>query len=176
MSVLSIMSRWLVGWAYGARVPELAQVNVALMRAGIDDPVMAGFAAVFDPVNRLAEQCPGFVWRLRCGSGHPVLAACGDGQVVVNVSVWRDYPSLHAFVYRSAHGAYLRHRARWFHPGPQPSTALWWVRTGAYPTVAQAQRRLAHLRAYGPTPQAFTLRHRYDHNGRPERQRRPQHR
>jgi hypothetical protein len=32
---------------------------------------------------------------------------------------------LHAYVYRSPHGAYLRRRARWFEPVAQPSTVLW---------------------------------------------------
>lgn len=52
---------------------ELAQVNVAVPRAPLDDPVMAGFANAFDAVARLAEAAPGFVWRLGAGSGHVVL-------------------------------------------------------------------------------------------------------
>lgn len=38
-------------------------------------------------------------------------------------------------------------------------TALWWVPAGHRPTVAEAEARLLHLRADGPTPYAFTLRH-----------------
>jgi hypothetical protein len=37
-------------------------------------------------------------------------------------------------------------------------TALWWVPAGHRPTVAEAEARLLHLRAHGPTPYAFTLR------------------
>jgi Domain of unknown function (DUF3291) len=87
--------------------------------------------------------------------------------LVVNVSVWRDYRSLHSFVYRTGHGGYLRHRGRWFRPGPQPSTALWWVDPGTRPTVEHATARLALLRTYGPSPQAFSLRHQFDQHGRP---------
>ncbi|SDD65411.1 protein of unknown function [Streptomyces prasinopilosus] len=35
---------------------------------------------------------------------------------------------------------------------------LWWVPEGHRPTVAEAEARLLHLRAHGPTPYAFTLR------------------
>ncbi len=37
-------------------------------------------------------------------------------------------------------------------------TTLWWVPSGHRPTVAEAEERLLHLRAHGPTPYAFTLR------------------
>ena len=43
---------------------HLAQVNVARMRATLDDPLMAGFVAGLGPVNALADAAPGFVWRL----------------------------------------------------------------------------------------------------------------
>ena len=37
-------------------------------------------------------------------------------------------------------------------------TALWWVPRGHTPTVHEAEDRVKHLRAHGPTPAAFTLR------------------
>ncbi len=37
-------------------------------------------------------------------------------------------------------------------------TALWWVPKGRRPAVAEAESRLLHLRAHGPTPYAFTPR------------------
>ena len=40
---------------------QLAQVNVAKMRAPLDDSRMAEFVAALDPINALAEQSPGFV-------------------------------------------------------------------------------------------------------------------
>jgi Domain of unknown function (DUF3291) len=35
---------------------------------------------------------------------------------------------------------------------------LWWVPAGHRPSVAEADERLAALRADGPTPRAFTFR------------------
>lgn len=143
---------------------ELAQVNVALMRAPLDDPVMAGFAHAFDAVAQLAERSPGFVWRLP--SGHEVVGD-PDGQHVVNVSVWRTYRGLHEFVYRSVHGRMLLRRKEWFLPTRQPATALWWLPDGTRPMLEEALARLRHLRAYGPSPRAFSLLRQFNPGGRP---------
>lgn len=136
---------------------ELAQVNVAIMRAPLSDPSMAGFVAAFDTVARLAPENPGFVWLLRTASGHATTVDEDGVDQVVNLSVWRDYPSLHMFVYRSAHGKLLLHRDSWFRPTRQPSTALWWIPSGERPTIDQALARLNYLRKYGPSPRAFSL-------------------
>jgi len=44
---------------------------------------------------------------------------------------------------------------------------LWWVDEGERPEVEEALRRLRYLRAHGPSPQAFTLRRRFEPDGRP---------
>jgi Domain of unknown function (DUF3291) len=36
--------------------------------------------------------------------------------------------------------------------------ALWWIPAGHTPTTAEAEGRVLHLREFGPTPYAFTLR------------------
>jgi heme-degrading monooxygenase HmoA len=153
-------------------VYELAQVNVAIMRAPLHEPSMAGFVAAFDAVARMAEESAGFVWRLRAETGHAVV----DENQVVNVSVWRDYRSLHEFVYRSPHGRFVLRRTTWFTKAQQPSTALWWVPAGDRPDLGQALARLRHLRAHGPSSRAFTLRQRFTPDGarepRPGRPRR----
>ena len=149
---------------------ELAQVNVARMRSSLDTPAMAGFVAVIDPVLRMAEESDGFVWRYADGHGRTVtVRADGDDSMVVNLSVWTSYEALHAFTYRSAHGAFIRQRDNWFVPTPQPSTALWWVAAGTRPTPDEALRRLTVLRRYGPSPRAFSVRRRYQPDGTPLR-------
>jgi hypothetical protein len=149
---------------------HLAQANIARQRGPLDSPVMRGFVVALDPVNRIAERSPGFVWRLGSSQSHGATTLRdGSFPVIVNLSVWESYEALHAFVYHGPHGAYLRRRARWFEPSPQPSTVLWWVEAGQRPTVEEALRRLRHLRAHGPSPQAFTLRRRFEPDGRPTR-------
>lgn len=45
----------------GAAPPQLAQVNVSVAKARLDDPTMRGFVYAFDRVARLAAVAPGFV-------------------------------------------------------------------------------------------------------------------
>jgi hypothetical protein len=141
---------------------HLAHVNVSRLRHPLDAPPSREFAAAVDRVNALADRSPGFVWRHRV-DGRP-----GDPLTVVNISLWRSYRHLHDYVYRSAHGHFVRRRDEWFRRIRTPATALWWVPEGHEPTVDEALARLAHLRRYGPTPQAFTVRTRFDADGHRE--------
>jgi Domain of unknown function (DUF3291) len=151
-------------------VHHLAQVNVARLRAPLDDPSMREFAAGIAPIHRLAWTSPGFVWQLRTDGAHGVCVQPADGgPVFVNLTVWRDYEALHAFTYRGPHAGYLKRKTRWFVATPQPSTALWWLPAGRIPTVDDALARLRHLRTHGPTPRAFSLRRRFHPDGRPVR-------
>jgi hypothetical protein len=43
----------------------LAQANIARSKAALDDPLMQGFVEQLEPINRLADNSPGFVWRLQ---------------------------------------------------------------------------------------------------------------
>ena len=146
---------------------HLAQVNVARLRAPEGSPVVAEFFAAVESINALAESSPGFVWRLAGDAGHTIPAGSEDDLLIINLSVWEDYPSLHAFVYRTQHNHFLRRRQEWFEPMPDAHTALWWVPEGTHPTVEEALARLDHLRTHGPTPHAFSLLRQYDADGRP---------
>lgn len=44
---------------------HLAQVNTAKMHYSLDAPEMADFVAQINSVNAVADDDPGFVWRLR---------------------------------------------------------------------------------------------------------------
>ena len=151
----------------------LAQVNVARLRHPPGSPQLRGFTAALADINALAERSPGFVWRPPTGDGHlDGGELLGDPLLFVNLSVWERYEDLHQFTYRSAHAGFVKRRSQWFLPMAPPTTALWWVPTGLTPTPEQAVARWRHLRRYGPTPQAFGLRRRFDADGRPEPRRR----
>ncbi|TCK27859.1 uncharacterized protein DUF3291 [Pseudonocardia endophytica] len=135
---------------------------------------MRGFVTALAPIHHLAEHSDGFVWRLQTGDDHGLCVIReGTGPAFLNLSVWRDYRSLHEFVYRSRHGHFLRQRERWFDKTRQPSTVLWWVTSGDRPTANDATRRLSHLRTYGPTARAFSLRCRFAASGTPVASTRP---
>ena len=150
---------------------ELAQVNVARLAAPLDSPQLADFVANLDPVNAAAERAPGFVWRLQDDAGNataiPAFAWDADGSVgvIVNLSVWRDLEHLLAFVYDDAHRAVLRRRREWFVPMREAFTACWWVPAGHRPSTDEAEDRVRHLRAHGPTPGAFGLRQSFPRPG-----------
>ena len=48
---------------------QLAQVNIGRARGEMTDPVMAEFVARLPEINALADQTPGFVWRLQTEDG-----------------------------------------------------------------------------------------------------------
>jgi Domain of unknown function (DUF3291) len=138
---------------------HLAQVNVATLRAPLDGPVLAGFVAQLAPLNALADQSPGFVWRLQTEDGDATaIRPFEDDRVMVNLSVWTSLEALRGFVYATRHLDVMRHRRTWFHRMPDPYLALWWLPAGTIPTVAEARERLGLLAAKGPTADAFTFR------------------
>jgi hypothetical protein len=137
---------------------QLAQLNIAATKEPLESPVMADFVANLDRINELAEQSPGFVWRLK-GEGNDATSLRPLGEnVIVNMSVWSGIESLNAYVYRSAHTEIMRRRREWFDRMREMHMAPWWVRRGHHPTVDEAIGRLEHLRQYGPTGFAFTFR------------------
>lgn len=138
---------------------QLAQANIARMRAPLDDPIMEGFRIQLDAINAVADASPGFVWRLQTEDGDATaLRVFEDDRILFNMSVWDSVEALHAYVYRSGHVDLLRNRRSWFEPLEGPALVLWWIPRGHTPTVDEAKTRLELLQQKGPTPEAFTFR------------------
>ena len=135
---------------------QLAQLNIATLKAPLDSPVLKDFVDNLDRVNALAESSEGFVWRLK-GEGNDATALRPFGEdVIVNLSVWRDVDSLRKFAYGNAvHVEILRRKREWFTRMKDAYLVLWWVPAGHQPTTAEAAERLDLLRRKGPTPEAF---------------------
>lgn len=142
---------------------HLAQYNIARLVAPIDDPRIADFVANIDRINRLADTSPGFVWRHQTDEGNSTsVRVRGDALVLINFSVWESVESLFEYTYRSDHVEMYRRRREWFeHPDGRPYLVLWWVPAGQEPSVEEAEERLDHLRAHGPTPHAFSFKQRF---------------
>ena len=141
---------------------ELAQLNIGIIKGPLDSPVMAEFAASLDRINALAEESPGFVWRLQTPQGNATAIRPFENEnMLLNLSVWQDADSLRQFVYRSAHADILRRRREWFETMSEAIMVLWWVPRGQRPSVAEAIARLELLRRSGPHPEAFTFRQTY---------------
>jgi hypothetical protein len=152
---------------------ELAQVNIARLRAGLDDPALAGFVAALEPVNAAADAAPGFRWRLATEDGDATAIrafewdAAGSEGVIVNMSVWNSVESLAAFTFGELHRVVLRQRREWFHHMTEAYMAAWWVPAGRRPSTAEAEDRVRHLRTHGPTLTAFTLKTSFPPPGEP---------
>ena len=140
---------------------ELAQFNIALPREPLDAPLLADFVAALAPVNAAADASRGFRWRLQTEQGDATgVRAFDDHRLIVNMSVWESLEALREFVYsQRAHLDVLRRRREWFERLGESAVVLWWVPAGHRPSVAEAEQRLAALRADGPTPWAFSFRH-----------------
>jgi hypothetical protein len=137
---------------------QLAQLNIATLLEPLDSPRLADFVANLDRINALAEQSPGFVWRLQDDAGDATAIRPFGDNIVVNMSVWEDIESLHAYAFRSAHVEVLRRRREWFENMSEAYAVLWWVPRDHRPTTGEAAGRLASLREHGPTANAFTFR------------------
>lgn len=139
---------------------HIAQINIARMLAPIDDPVMADFVAQLPPINALAEESPGFVWRLQSDSGDATsIKMYDDEMVIINLTVWEDVEALRQYVYKSEHSGVMRDRRRWFEKFDGPYYAMWWIPAGHLPSPEEARERLDHLRQYGDTDYAFSFKH-----------------
>ena len=158
------MPRGRGGWHHDGVDYLLAQVNIARMREPLDSPLLADFVAALDPVNAAADAAPGFVWRLQTEDGNATAVhafewdQAGSAGVLVNMSVWESVEALAGYVYSDAHRQVLRRRRQWFERMAAAHTALWWIPCGHTPTTGEAEERVIHLRAFGPTPHAFTLK------------------
>ena len=142
---------------------HLAQLNIGRLRAPLEDPRSEGFRTNLERINALAEASPGFVWRLQDESGDATgIKVFDDDLEIINLTVWTSIDALADFAYRSGHRQILRRRREWFEPPSLPILCLWWIPEGTLPSPAEALARLEHLRAHGPTPLAFTFRHRFE--------------
>ena len=142
---------------------QLAQVNIGRLRARVDDPLIAEFVAALERINAVADAAPGFVWRLQTEDGNAtaIRPVDDDELLAINLSVWESVEALADYVYRSEHVEFMRRRREWFERFGTSYLALWWTRAGTIPTVPEAMARIAQLDRDGPTPAAFTFKHRF---------------
>ncbi|MFE4216627.1 DUF3291 domain-containing protein [Streptomyces sp. NPDC056844] len=140
---------------------HLAQVNVGRMLAPLGSPQLADFVAHLPEINALADQAPGFVWRMVDDGGADstgLRPEDDDDLLLINCSVWESVEALHDYTYRSAHLKVLARRREWFERLAEFHHAMWWVPAGHRPGVAEAMDRIALIREHGEGPEAFTFR------------------
>ncbi len=136
----------------------LAQINIALMKAPLDNPIMAEFVSALDEVNAIADRSPGFVWRLQTQSGNATnIWAYSEPRMLINISVWQSVEQLRNYVYKSLHGDFFARRRQWFEKYQGEHFTMWWIPSGQLPTVEEGQAKLKHLELHGDSPKSFTF-------------------
>ena len=134
----------------------VAELNISRPRYALDDPRIAEFVTAIDRVNALAEQAPGFVWRLKAeGEDAANMTLPAEPDAIVNLSVWDTTADLAHFVRNTVHDRFHRRRAEWFEVQAAATFVMWPVPAGHAPELAEGWARLTHLRAHGATPHAF---------------------
>jgi len=137
----------------------LAQINIGRLIAPQGDPRLQPFFDALDRINALADESPGFVWRLQDDDGNAMgISYSSDPLLNVNMSVWESADALFDFVYRSAHTSVMAKRRDYFQRFDGHYQALWWVPAGTLPSVNDGLSRLWLLDQTGPSPQAFTFK------------------
>jgi hypothetical protein len=141
---------------------HIAQINIGRILGPMDGPVMAEFAANLDRINAMADNAPGFVWRLQSDEGNATsLRVYEDEMILINMSVWESIEALHKYVYYTQHVEFIRRRKEWFERLTTPITTLWWVNANHLPTPSEGKERLEWLQEHGATPYAFTFKERF---------------
>lgn len=139
---------------------HLAQLNIGRTVDSLESPALKDFVDNLDRINAMADESPGFVWRLQTDEGNATDIAVDDADplLIVNLSVWESVDALFGFVYRSDHVSIMKRRREFFEKWDGPFMVLWWVPAGHIPTVDEAMDKLAHLKKAGPTAEAFTFK------------------
>ena len=147
---------------------HVAQLNIAAALYPLDDQRMSRFVEQLDDINALADDRPGFIWRLQSESGNATdIVVDDDPMLIVNMSVWRDDEALFDFAYKSAHRQVLADRRKWFKRPDGAYQVLWWVKAGHQPNVDEGMAKLRLLRTSGPSAQAFTFKAKIPRTGLP---------
>ncbi len=141
---------------------QLAQINVGRLVAPKGDSAVQPFFDALDRINALADQSPGFIWRLQDSGGNATaIEVTADPLFIVNMSVWTDADALFAFVYRSSHTPEMARRREYFSSTAGAYQVLWWIPAGTIPTINDGLSRLWQLDRFGPSIHAFTFKARF---------------
>jgi hypothetical protein len=141
-----------------AALMHLAELNIGRLLASTDDPRVKEFMDNLDCVNGLGKRMPGFVWMSEGpteGAGNTENEIGDDPQLVFNLTVWENLPSLEAFVYKTIHAKFMDRKAEWFEGLGEQHFVMWWTEEGHLPTREDALARLDDLRENGPSARAF---------------------
>jgi hypothetical protein len=142
---------------------HLAQLNIAVAKDTRESKTMVDFVKNVDRINALADNSPGFVWRLTDDSGADAytIQAFDSPFILINMSVWTDRESLFNYVYKSGHLEIFRRKKEWFRKIKKMHMVLWYIEEGHIPTIEEGKERLKYLQEHGESEQAFSFKSKF---------------
>ena len=146
----------------------LAQFNIIKLKAELDSPIIKEFRDFLAPVNALAEESSGFIWRLKDEGGDnatDIETPYEDKLIFVNMSVWKDYEYLKEYTYKTVHSYFLKNRKKWSDELAGHQAVMWYVAKDHIPTITEAKEKLDLLNQNGSGPNAFSMTDIYDEFG-----------
>lgn len=148
---------------------HLAQFNIIKLKDELDSPIIKEFKDFLAPVNLLAEESNGFVWRLKDESGASatdIETPYEDNLIFINMSVWENYEYLKQYTYKTVHSYFLRNKKKWSSNVAGHKAVMWYVDKGKTPTVLEGKEKLDLLNQNGASPEAFSMIEIYDEFGK----------
>jgi hypothetical protein len=134
----------------------IAQMNWGRLKYLLEDKRMIEFSKSLNEVYSLAENHPGFIWRIPNNQLELQLSNLGfDKLISSTVSVWKDIESLKDYTYNSLHGVYLKRSSEWFQKIDGLQLVIWNAKNDDQPTVKESFDRLEYLQNNGPTDYAY---------------------
>lgn len=147
---------------------HLAQYNIIRLKDELNSPIIKEFKDFLAPVNLLAEQSSGFIWRLKDESGESATdmeTPYEDKLIFVNMSVWENYESLNEYTYKTVHSYFLKSRKKWSNEIEGHKSVMWYIERGHTPTISEAKEKLELLNQNGSSSKAFSMSEIYDEFG-----------
>jgi len=144
---------------------HLAQFNIIKLKDELNSPMIKEFRDFLAPVNLLAEESEGFIWRLKDESGHSatdIETPYEDKLIFVNMSVWENFTLLKEYTYKTVHSYFLKSRKKWADEMDGYKAVMWYIDKGHIPTIEEAKTKLDVLNQKGSTPEAFSMTEVYD--------------
>ena len=147
---------------------HLAQYNIIKLKAELNAPMIKEFKDFLAPVNLLAEESRGFIWRLKDERGESatdIETPYEDKLIFVNMSVWESYESLKEYTYKTVHSYFLKSRKKWSSEMEGHKAVMWYIDKGHIPSLPEAKEKLDVLNQNGSSPEAFSMTEVYDEFG-----------
>lgn len=82
---------------------------------------------------------------------------------IITMAAWNSLRAMHSFTHRMPnHVDGMKRLRHWVDRSEGATMVMWWDTPGRRILLEEGWNKLLKLRADGPTPEAFTLQHRFD--------------